>query len=312
MRTIQPPTYRNVVVVAGALLGVIVLTGAAVRLSQAGLGCENWPACTEERFVPEWSFHPWVEFGNRLLSGVVSGAVALAVLSAHLRTPHRPDLIRWSWGLVVGVLAQIVIGGITVRVDLHPALVGIHFAVSMVLLWNAVVLWVRAGSGGPAATPGVPATERWLSRVMVTLAVAVLTAGTLVTGTGPNSGDARAERLQFDLTAIARVHSVLVWCLLISVVALAVRLQSQPGRAARTSRWLIAAIVAQGAVGYLQFSSGVPPLLVAVHMAGSVVVWVLVVLVHLSLWSRPPIESAAPVPGPPVLDSGTKLETMGT
>jgi cytochrome c oxidase assembly protein subunit 15 len=301
-----------VVAVAGASLAGIVLTGGAVRLTQAGLGCENWPACTDERLVPEWSFHPWMEFGNRLLSGVVSAAVAAAVLTAYRRRPRRADLIWWSWGLVAGVLAQIVIGGVTVLADLHPALVGLHYAASIVLLWNVVVLWVRAGSGGTEATAPVDTGDLWISRLMVALAIAVLTVGTLVTGTGPNSGDARAERLQLDLTTITRVHSTLVWVLLATVVVLVIRLRRDHPAPARLGRWLIATMVAQGAVGYLQFALGVPPLPVAFHMAGSVAVWVLVLLVHLSLWARSPIEADPAEAEDSVLESATKSETMGT
>ncbi len=286
---------------AGVSLAVIVLTGAAVRLTEAGLGCENWPACSDERFVPEWEFHPWIEFGNRLISGVVAAAVAIAVLTAYRRTPRRQDLINWAWGLVAGVAAQIVLGGITVRVDLHPAMVGAHFLLSMVLLWNAVVLWVRAGASGPESTPR---SDEWRlgslppitlvnhGRAFVGLATAVLVTGTLVTGTGPNSGDSRAERLNFDLSSIARVHSVTVWCFLAVLLLLALRLRSPLGNdqatAARSlSTVMLALTVAQGGVGYLQFATGVPPTLVAVHIFGAVIIWCGAILTYLRLFDRP-------------------------
>ena len=295
--------------IAGISLAAIVLTGAAVRLTDAGLGCENWPACSDERFVPEWEFHPWIEFGNRLISGVVALAVATAALTAYRRYPRRGDLIRPAWGLVAGVAAQIVLGGITVRVDLHPSVVGIHFLVSMVLLWNAVVLWVRAGSGAGEAVPvtddnrlagvALPVSVTAHGRVVVVLATAVLVTGTLVTGTGPNSGDSRAERLTFDLTDIARVHSATVWCFLVVAVALVLRARRSAGPSgpARvgfvTGRWLIATAVVQGAVGYAQFAVGVPPALVAVHVAGAVAVWCLSILLHLRLFERPPPDQLA-------------------
>ena len=278
--------YRKVVLVAGVALAGIVLTGAAVRLTEAGLGCEDWPACSEERFVPELALHPWIEFGNRLLSGAVAAAVAVAVLTAYRRRPRRTDLIRWAWGLVIGVVIQIVLGGITVLVDLHPALVGLHFLASMVLLWNAVVLWVRASSPASEATPVVDSASINLSRVIVALGMGVLVTGTLVTGTGPNSGDSRAERLQFDMEAITRVHSVTVWCFLALVVLLAVRLRSGPSPAATIVRVLLAAIVVQGLVGYVQFANGVPPLLVEIHVLGAMVVWCTTVLLHLQLFTR--------------------------
>lgn len=292
VRAIKPATYRTIVAVAGASLAVIVLTGAAVRLTEAGLGCENWPACSDDRFVPEWSFHPWIEFGNRLLSGVVALAVAVAALTAYRRVPRRPDLIAWAWGLVAGVAAQIVLGGITVRVDLHPAFVGMHFLLSMVLLWNAIVLWVRA-SGGPSPTGPSPFAGH--GRLLVGLASLVLVTGTLVTGTGPNSGDSRAERLDFDLVGIARVHSLTVWCYLAVLVTLALRLRTasalgDDSPAFGPARVLLAVAVAQGGIGYWQFATGVPPILVAGHIVGAIIVWCLSVLVHLRLFPRAPID----------------------
>ena len=304
------------VLVAGLSLAVIVLTGAAVRLTEAGLGCENWPSCSDERFVPEWEFHPWIEFGNRLISGAVALAVAAAVLTAYRRQPKRRDLISWAWGLVFGVAAQIVLGGITVRVDLHPAFVGMHFLLSMVLLWNAIVLWVKAGSGPgdsepieahtpPSSIVGrVPGSLLTHGRILVGLATVVLLTGIVVTGTGPNSGDSRADRFGFDLESVARIHSVAVWCFLLVAVVLAVRLNLSTGTghpverpevdaldpAFGAVRLLIGVGVGQGAIGYAQFATGVPPALVALHIVGAIAVWGLSVVVHLLLCRRPPLE----------------------
>lgn len=294
MKPVTPEQYRRVVFVASLSLGAIVLTGAAVRLTQAGLGCEDWPACSEDRFVPEWSFHPWVEFGNRLISGFVALATVVAVLSAYRRQPKRPDLIRWAWGLVVGVLAQIILGGITVRTELHPAFVGTHFLLSMVLLWNAAVLWVKAGAGGSETTPRVDPGIIAHSRVTLALATAVLFIGTLVTGTGPNSGDSRAVRLDLDLFEITRAHGVTVWLFLVSLVTLSVRLHRQSGGRvpARISRGLLAASVAQAGLGYWQYQAGVPAILVEGHILGAMLVWVGATLGHLSLFQRPEFDGA--------------------
>ena len=324
IRDVDPDRYRRVVAVALLALAVIVLTGAAVRLTEAGLGCENWPACTEERFVPELELHPWIEFGNRLISGVVAAAVIAAALAAYRRRPRRNDLIPWAWGLVAGVAAQIVLGGVTVRLDLHPAVVGMHFLLSMVLLWNAVVLWVLAGTADPplgdpasdgtaSSTPAtvevaerigpvrIPGSGLANGRLLLALGTAVLIAGTLVTGTGPNSGDSRAERLGFDLVTVARVHAVLVWCFVATLVVLTLRLRAAPrtdgaDRAFRIARFLVAVAVAQGAVGYWQFATGVPPALVALHILGAVVVWCTTILLYLRLRHRPPtVRSVDPI-----------------
>ncbi|MEM7338054.1 MAG: COX15/CtaA family protein [Actinomycetota bacterium] len=296
MGSITPSTYTRVVAIAIFALALIVVTGAAVRLTDSGLGCEDWPACNDEQLIPELAFHPWIEFGNRLLSGAVALAVGAAVLTAYRRTPRRADLIRWAWGLVAGVAAQIVLGGITVRVDLHPAMVGMHFLLSMVLLWNAVLLWVRAVAGSAESTPAVDRLTLRLGQLSLGLGTAVLVAGTLVTGTGPNSGDPRAERLGFDLTEITRVHSVTVWCFAAVTLIVILRLRSQPATPANAvGPWLLGAIVAQGGIGYLQFALGVPPLIVAAHIVGAIVVWCMAVLFYLRLFDRP-----APTPDPPV------------
>lgn len=311
-----PPStgYRLVVVAAWASLALIVLTGAAVRLTEAGLGCENWPACSDDRVVPEWSFHPWVEFGNRLLSFVVTAAVAAAVIGAYRQRPRRDDLIAWSSGLVAGVVAQILLGGVTVILDLHPAVVGLHFLLSMVLLWNVAVLWVRANPSPPRTGPpdGGVVGHGWLA---VALAAIVLLTGTLVTGTGPNGGDSRAARLGFDLVSVVRIHSITVWLFLAALVLLAIRLHRRRGADAasaaelRIVRWLVGVAVAQGGIGYLQFALGVPPALVALHIAGAVVVWSLTVLLALRLAETGAIAGA---PAPSGLESPADLDRMST
>jgi cytochrome c oxidase assembly protein subunit 15 len=303
MPAISPERYRAVVAVAGLSLAAIVLTGAAVRLTDAGLACDTVPGCSAERFVPAWEFHPWVEFGNRLISGLVSVLVAAAVLSAYRRRPRRPDLIRWAWGLVAGVAAQILLGAVTVWVHLHPLLVGSHYLLSAALLWMAVVLWVRSGVAAPPGTvtarmEASPAVGRSViahGRLMIALAAAVLVTGTLVTGTGPHGGDSRAERLSLELDSITRVHTVTVWCLAAVVLVLAIRLQRTrpPATGAATAgRWLLSAVVAQGSIGYTQYAMGLPAGMVELHVLGSIVVWCMALLTYLRLFERRALASS--------------------
>lgn len=309
---ISPNKYRQAAVVAALGQGMIVLTGAGVRLTDSGLGCENWPKCTEERLVPELGIHPWIEFGNRLLTFVLVATVAAAVSFAYRRRPRRPDLIRWAWGLVAGLVAQIVLGGVTVLVDLHPLFVGGHYFLSVVLLWNAVVLVTRASAGGPETTPNVDRGLIMHGRAVVSLAVVVLAIGTLVTGTGPNSGDGRAERLTFDLNDIARIHAIAVWCFLAVTLVLAIRLQRRSTKHAVLARWLVGGIIVQGAIGYTQFALGVPPLLVEAHMAGTVYVWCVTLVLYLSFYDRPVMEPADPLEsGPPVGETADDEVTSG-
>jgi heme a synthase len=281
--TVSPRRYQRIVWAALVALATIVVTGAAVRLTESGLGCTDWPMCEEGQFAPEWSFHGWIEFGNRLFTGVVSATVIAAVLAARWRRPRRRDLQWLAWGLVAGVLAQIVLGGITVLVELHPAAVMGHFLLSMVLLFNVVVLAERAAHDTPLPRPRPPFTAH--SRLLVVAATVVLVAGTIVTGTGPHGGDSRAERLPFDLSWVARIHGVLAWVLIAILVALAVRAaRSGDQRLVSRTGWLLAAALTQGAIGYVQYVLQVPAGLVLVHILGSVVVWCGTIWLH--LWVR--------------------------
>lgn len=283
---VSPLNYRRVVIIAGVLLTLIIFTGALVRLTESGLGCEDWPTCSEERLAPEWGFHPWIEFGNRLLSGVVSLGVGAAVLTAHRRNPRRSDLITWSWFLVAGVAAQIVLGGITVLADLHPILVSGHFLLSMVLLWNVMVLFAKARGGPGRPTSHLPEALTRHSLATVAVASVLLVTGTVVTGTGPNSGDFRADRLNFSLSDVARIHGLTAWVTLLLLVALAVRLR----RAGIEPTALQAPVVVaalQGALGYIQYNLGVPPELVMLHIIGAVLFFLLVLRMHLGWFDRP-------------------------
>lgn len=291
---LSPSTYRRITAVALWSLVGIVVTGAGVRLTGSGLGCSSWPGCEPGQFVPhgESSWNPWIEFGNRLITGVVSVAVGLAVLGSLRRVPRRRDLTWLSWGLVAGVLAQIVLGAIVVRLHVHPIAVQGHFLVSAVLVANAVVLHHRAARpDGPDGTPertyalGGPAVLR-LGRAVVAMAAVVMLAGTIVTGTGPHAGDETAERLEwFSVRTVAMAHSALTWIFLAVLVVLVLRMRRElvgPAGMDRATA-LLTVVVLQGAVGYLQYATGVPELLVGLHVLGSMLVWATALRLHLTL-----------------------------
>ena len=284
-----PTAYARLTRFALWALAAIVVTGAAVRLTGSGLGCEDWPTCSEDRFVADLEYHALVEFVNRLFTGVVAIAVIAAVLGSWRRRPRRSDLITLSVGLVVGVLAQVVLGALLVKTELDPRFTMGHFLLSMVLLQNAAVLDARArGDAGPAVTerrPDDPTLDErrrdGLTRLMLWAVLAVgavlLVTGTLVTGAGPHAGDTRAERLPLLVREVARVHSIVALALLGMVVWTWWRLRT----AGSTDRWRmgrVAVLLAvQGAVGYTQYFAGVPALLVGVHVALASVVWIEIV-----------------------------------
>jgi len=297
--------------VALVLLVAIVVTGAGVRLTGSGLGCTDWPRCTEETFTPSSNLHAQIEFYNRMITGLVSVAVVLAVLGSLRRSPRRQDLVWLSWGLVGGVVGQIVLGGIVVLTHLNPWLVQGHFVVSMILVADAAVLTYRAGlPDGVAQRPIVtPALLRW-GKALVGLGIVVLLTGTLVTGSGPHSGHNEAElgasasekveaarevrRLPIHVHDAARIHGITMILFLAATIWVLVQIRHhQPaGKLAATAGWLLTALILQGAIGYTQYFTGVPPGLVALHILGASLVWVAVLFTLQRMWA--PLVPAGP------------------
>ena len=278
---VSPPAYRRATFAALALLTIIVVTGAAVRLTGSGLGCSDWPNCENGKLVAPLDYHPAIEFGNRMFTGLVVVAVVAAVLGSLRREPRRRDLVWLSWGLVAGVVGQIVLGGITVLFDLNPALVACHFLLSIALITDAVVLHHRAGTPDDfrriRRARGERTRRKSVVDALLVVALLVIAAGTVVTGTGPHGGDETAHRFQLVMTDVVRVHSVLVWILVALTLWLALRTRH------RAVVILLAVEVAQGAIGYTQYFTGVPALLVAVHVIGALAVWIAALRVKLLL-----------------------------
>jgi cytochrome c oxidase assembly protein subunit 15 len=294
---LSPSAYRQITLVAAILLGIIIITGGAVRLTGSGLGCPDWPNCSPGSLTPhgQTDSHGWVEFVNRVFTGAVSIAVIVCVLGSLLRDPRRRDLIWLSIGLVAGVFAQAVLGGLTVLFDLRPEFVMSHFLLSLVLLTDAVVLYKRAGEADVKAELQVEPRVRLLGRVLVVLTAIVVVSGTVVTSTGPHGGDEEAKRFDLDLEWVARVHGTLVIVFLALVlVTLAVlrRTHASEPVLARLGAVLIVAC-AQAAIGYIQYFNDIPALLVGFHIAGATALWAAVLWYYLGLFVRP-AEATAP------------------
>lgn len=276
---LKPNAYRRVTVAACAMVAVIIVTGAAVRLTGSGLGCSSWPNCSPGQLTPRdaTSYHAMIEFVNRTFTGAVSLAVIAAVLGSFFRSPRRRDLIWLSLGLVAGFVAQIVLGGITVLTELHPASVMSHFLLSMVLLADAVVLVERAGYPDDRRTyRPEDKWERRLPLLQFIFACAVVVAGTVATNSGPHAGDRSARRFNIVLTDIVRIHSIAGIVLLITLAGILV-ISSKNGLSARRRKdltFLLSAVVVQMAIGYVQYFTGVPALIVSLHIMGAVLVFV--------------------------------------
>lgn len=294
-RTLSPDVYRRVTLLAALALGFIMVTGGAVRLTGSGLGCPDWPNCEQGRLVAPMELQPMVEFVNRCITGLVSVAIILAVLGSLRRVPRRRDLVCLSLGLVGGVVAQIILGKFTVKYDLDPRFVMSHFLLSIVMLANAVVLHWRAGQ--PDEGPSVPLVGpelRLLGRLIVLTTALVVFLGTVVTGAGPHGGDEKAQRLDVALHRAAQVHGIGVLLLLTLVLSAVVLLRRSgaPEAVSKRATVLLAVLMAQGTVGYVQYFTGVPVVLVGIHIAGAVTVWSAAVWFLLGLRQRGGIAGA--------------------
>ena len=292
LRRPSPSTVRRLALASVVANSVIVVTGGAVRLTASGLGCPTWPRCTETTYTPtaEYAVHGVIEFGNRLLTFVLT-AVVVALLVAVLRTrPRRPDLVRLAVAGFVGIPAQALLGGITVLTGLNPWTVMGHFLLSMLLIGLAVVLHQRTREGDEPPRPTVAPLLRRLSYGLLALTAAVLAVGTVVTGSGPHSGDPAAGRTGLDPAAVSQLHADLVFLLVGATVGLWVACAATGAAGpARAALALLGVELAQGALGFVQYFTGLPVVLVGLHLAGACLVLVAAVRVVLSTRERGPL-----------------------
>ncbi len=282
-----PATVRRLALASVVANSVIVVTGGGVRLTASGLGCPTWPRCTASSYTPtpEDAVHGVIEFGNRLLTFALT-AVVVALLVAVLRSrPRRPDLVQLAVLGFLGIPAQALLGGVTVLTGLNPWTVMGHFLLSMVLVGLATVLWVRSGEGDGPVRGLAPLPLRRLAWALVGVVGVALALGTVVTGSGPHSGDPAAGRTGFDPALVSQLHADVVLLLVGLTVALWVALRAV-GAPSRAVAVLLAVELAQGLVGYVQYFTDLPVPLVALHMAGACVTVVAVVRAALSLRER--------------------------
>jgi cytochrome c oxidase assembly protein subunit 15 len=291
---------------------VIITTGAAVRLSSSGLGCDDWPKCTStslgaSHVAGQAMFHTWIEFGNRLLNYPLVIIAGLAFIACwRYRTPdgrRRRDLTRLSSVLPLGIVAQAVLGGIVVLTRLNPAMVSMHFLLSAGILAAAVVLHARAPEGEGPSRPVVRADLRVLAWLLCGATVVMLLAGTVVTGTGPLAGTqvdssghvTTVPRFHLALDNVAQFHADIAWFISATALALAIglRYSSAPARAKRYGWIVVGGVVLQAVIGYTQYFLHEPAGLVWLHVAGSVLLWILVLELYLSTRERMPAPVAA-------------------
>ena len=261
------------------LQAALIVTGGAVRLTGSGLGCPTWPQCTPGSYTPvphqaEGQLHAWIEFGNRLLTFLLFFTALAAVvlsfrLSKNLVNKRRIRLLAIFQ--VLGIFGQAVLGGITVLTDLNPIPVAGHYLLSIALITGAIKLrYEIVGKEIQVTTPII----QTLLRLQILLTILILIVGTVVTGSGPHAGDLKAKRFGFDPQIISWIHADLVIALTISVFITYLLLKTQSGKLRKRAGVFLLVIISQGAVGYIQYFTGLPELIVGIHLLGSTLVWI--------------------------------------
>ncbi|MCX4848712.1 heme A synthase [Streptomyces sp. NBC_00893] len=299
--TPSPRTVRRTAMSAVVMAVLIVVTGGAVRLTGSGLGCPTWPKCTDESLTAtsEMGFHGVIEFGNRMLTYVLCAAVGWAIIAARSAKPWRRSLTRLGWVQFWVVMGNAVLGGIVVLVGLNPYTVAAHFLLSTALLTVAMVTWQRTREGDEAPRPLVGKAVSQLTWLLTVAAGLLVAVGTVVTGAGRHAGDSSdVHRIPIDWKMIAQLHADLAWVVVALTVALwfVLKAVDAPSGPLHRARDLFLVLMAQGVIGYVQYFTDTPEILVGLHMLGSCLVWIAVVRVVLSLRERP--VAVAAVPGP--------------
>jgi heme a synthase len=300
----SPRIFRRIALVSALLLGFIIFTGAAVRLTGSGLGCPTWPNCQTGQLAAQFgesSIHDDIEFGNRIVTGLCIVAAGMGVLGAVARKPYRRDLTQLGWVVVALIMGNAVLGGFVVLYELKPQIVMGHFLLSIASLAVAIVIFHRTGEAhgssllGRERQPVSDALTVWIGRALTVCTLMVLFLGTIVTGSGPHGGDPDVERFALSMRSTTQLHSGAAWIVVGLSMALSVRVSRWriPQRAEVLKRCtvLLAALAMQGAIGYFQYFNQVPAGLVFAHVVGAVALWAAVLWVRASLTKPVPFST---------------------
>ncbi|MFE9625909.1 heme A synthase [Streptomyces sp. NPDC006527] len=299
--TPTPRTVQRAALAALVMSVVIVVTGGAVRLTGSGLGCPTWPKCTDDSLTAtsEMGVHGAIEFGNRLLTYVLCAAVGWAIIAARSQKPYRRSLTRLGWAQFWVVMSNAILGGIVVLVGLNPYTVAAHFVATSALIAVATVMWQRTREGDTAPRPLVGRSVQQLVWFLVAASVLLILVGTVVTGAGPHAGDSsEVERMPVDWESVSKVHAVLAWIVVSLTFALwfVLKAVDAPAGPLHRTRDLFLILLAQGVIGYVQYFTDLPEILVGLHMLGSALTWIAVLRVLLALRERP--QTTVDLPGP--------------
>ena len=285
--TLGPRSLRWATTAALVISIIIVFSGGVVRVTGSGLGCPTWPSCDAGSLTPTpaLGIHAIIEFSNRMMTGVLCAAVGWVIVAARLQKPRNRTMTRLAWSQFWLVVANAIAGGITVLTALNPYIVAFHFMMAIALLTTTALTWHRAHLS-ESSTVEMPRVASVLSYALLGLTLVLILVGTLVSGSGPHSGDsAEVPRMTFDWQNITIVHAFLGTATLALAVALLVVLTrvSDAVLARRRTIAFIVVLLLQAAIGVVQSFAGLPDLLVALHLLGAALVWVGVLRVVLDV-----------------------------
>ncbi|MFD8595776.1 heme A synthase [Kitasatospora sp. NPDC059646] len=296
----SPQHVRRAAMAAVVMSVVIVVTGGAVRLTDSGLGCTTWPTCTDGSVTPTpaMGIHGVIEFTNRMLTYVLSAAVGWFILAARCSKPWRHSLTRLGWAQFWLVMSNAVIGGITVLTHLNPYVVGLHMVAALGLVWTAVLGWERSKEGdGEPRLLVAPAIHRF-AQVLVASIGALAMVGTLVTGAGHHPGSAGTPRITLDYDRLTQAHADLVFLSVgLTLAAVLVFAAVKAPAAARARVYeLFGLLLLQGVLGFVQYFTDAPEIMVGLHMLGAALIWGAALRIPLALRSRSGIPAQATAP----------------
>jgi len=285
---ISPRTFRQIALIATICYALLVVTGGAVRLTGSGLGCLDWPVCSASSVTPAVSFHPLVEFSNRMVSVAVTVLSALTFLGALTPRVRRSDVVWLSSGLLGGIAGQIVIGGIVVLTKLNPYWVSLHFLLTLAVVADGIVLLRRLDHGNGRKRRLVSNELYLLVLILMGTTTALLAAGTMVTGSGPHAGGPGALRVPVSFRDMAELHADIALFLVGMTLAMLFALHAThaPGPVQRRARTLLEILFVQGALGYTQYFLHDNALVVEFHLAGATCAWIAIMVFFLGLTER--------------------------
>jgi heme a synthase len=289
--SISVGTFRRLATASVAAYALLVVTGGAVRLTGSGLGCPDWPTCSGHLVTTALSYNRAIEYGNRLVTVAVTVLSIAVFLAALALRPRRRDLRALSGGLVIGLVAQIILGGLVVLFQLNPYLVALHFVLTLAVLGDALVLRYRTIAGTPGA-PLIGRDLRWCATIALGALCVLLTIGTVVTGSGPHPGSgAHVKRFGIAFRDIAELHSSVALFVVGLVLALVfgLRQTGAPPALQRRARTLFELLVVQAGLGYTQYALHDQPLVVELHLAGATAIWLVAVSFVLDLRAPKPV-----------------------